>query len=64
MPVHIGEMTTEVAAAPASTAPQGTPAADGDRDGSSPWPALERLRALTARLVREEARTRARGFDD
>lgn len=60
MPVHVNQVTTEIA--PVSD--------DGAVDGSggpnepSRWKLVDRVRRARARIERDEARTRAEGFHD
>ncbi len=58
MNVRIAEMTSELMA----PAEPGTTGAGGPRE--TPWQELDRVRRLEARVERDRARTRARGFDD
>jgi hypothetical protein len=56
MPVHIGELTTEVI-----PEPEPPPGAD---NGGAGWEAVTRVRESQAALSRERLRTAAEGFDD
>lgn len=56
MAVHVGEMTSEV-----TTEPEAVDEGDADH---TEWQAVEKLRGAYARMLRDQARTAAEGFDD
>ena len=56
MPVHIGELSTEVVPEPEPP--------PGPRDGGEVWENLTRVRELQSALLRDRLRTAAEGFDD
>lgn len=60
MPVHVNEVSTEIA--PASDEPE----SGGRRPPDEPdrWTVVERVRRARARIEADEARTRAEGFHD
>ncbi len=60
MSVHVGELRTEVVAEPEG----GAPATDAEAGTEAEWASLERFRARWARCLKDDARTRAEGFDD
>ena len=56
MAVHVEEMTTEVTAEP-------EPAAEGGGEAAE-WQKVEQVRAAYSRMLRDQLRTAAEGFDD
>jgi len=57
MPVHIGEVVSEVSTeAPTAPAPQAS--------GAAPDDLVERLRAAQLQLIADRRRTAAEGYDD
>lgn len=56
MPVHVDEMTSEVTVEPE--------ASDEGEAENTEWQAVEKLRGAYSRMVRDQARTAAEGFDD
>lgn len=56
MPVHIGELSTEVIPEPEPP--------PGARDGGSGWEEVTRVRESQSALSRDRLRTAAEGFDD
>lgn len=57
MPIHIDEMTSEVI-------PESEPAPGGGSAETTNWEELAQLREQQARLLRDQLRTAAEGFDD
>lgn len=58
MPVHVGELTTEVAMENGETPAPSPPPARGPG-----WDQRDRARAVEERLERDHGRTAAEGFD-
>ena len=58
MPVHIGQMTTELVGEPAQTASAAT------TDTPAAWAEQERYRRIREQQRQQCLRTRANGFDD
>lgn len=58
MTVHIGELTTEVAAENGATPPMPSPA-----QRTPGWAELDKVRRATEALCRERARVAGEGFD-
>lgn len=56
MPVHIGELSTEVIPEPEPP--------PGARDGGPGWVEVTRVRESQSALLRDRLRTAAEGFDD
>jgi hypothetical protein len=59
MTVHVDQMVTEVSVD--TPAPAGAPDATGQ---NSMWAEQAKFAALRARMLRDELRTRATGYDD
>lgn len=62
MPVHIGEIHSEVTATGGEALPPATGAAGSH--GEREWEQWDKLRQAQRRLQADWARTRAEGFDD